>query len=42
MGHSDGQNTIQLETEGKVAHVDSDITKLSKFGEIRWYVKAGE
>ena len=40
MGTATGQNTVQLETEGKVAHVGADITKVNKFGEIRWYVKA--
>jgi hypothetical protein len=42
MGSSTGQNTVQLATEGKVAHVGADITETNKFGEVRWYVKAGE
>ena len=42
MGTTVGQNAVQLETEGKVAHVGADITKVNKFGEVRWYVKAGE
>ena len=42
MGTTVGQNAVQLETEGKVAHVVADITKVNKFGEVRWYVKAGE
>lgn len=40
MGTATGQNTVQLETEGKVAHVGVDIAKVNKFGEVRWFVKA--